>query len=62
MTPFHVRHVQPTDYKPGTAVQGHIEHLGDERLPPSAAVPLIAGLSIALWAAIYYATRGVMGL
>ena len=59
MTPIHV---PSTEYSPDAAVQGHTEHRGDERLPPSLAVPLIAGMSAALWAAIWYAGRGVMGL
>ena len=62
MASVQTRHVPSTEFNPGVVVQGHVEHRGDERLPPSLAVPVIAGLSAALWAAIWYVGRGVMGL
>ena len=62
MPPIQVRHIPSREFSPDVAVEGQLEHRGGERLPPSIAVPLIAGLSAALWAGIWYAARGMAGL
>ena len=61
MPPTQVHHIPSSEFRPDAAVPGYIEHRGDQRLPPSVAVPLIAGLSAALWAAIWCGVRGMMG-
>ena len=62
MPPVQVHHVPSDHFNADTVIYDHIEYCEEERLPSSVAVPLIVGLSAALWAAIWYAGRSVMGL
>jgi hypothetical protein len=61
MTPTQVHHVPLQEYSRRIELDGCIEFREDERLSPALAVPLIAGLSTAMWAAIWYAGRSLMG-
>jgi len=54
MTPIQVRQASTEEFGRNTDLQDYVGHRDYERLPPSFAVPLIAGLSTALWAAIWY--------
>ena len=62
MTPIQVRHASLQELGCHAALQGCMEHGEVERLPLSVAMPLIAGLSTALWVGIWYVGRGLMGL
>ncbi len=62
MTPIQVRHASSQEFCRQADLQGYMEHREVERLPPFLAVPLIAGLSTALWAAIWYVGRSLTGL
>ncbi len=61
MTPIQGYRVSSQELGRHTDLQGYMEHGEVERLRPSLAMPLIAGLSTALWAAIWYVARGSMG-
>lgn len=62
MTPIQVRHTSLQELGRHADLQGRMEHGEVERLPPYVAVPLIAGLSTALWVGIWYIGRGLTGL
>jgi len=62
MTPLQVRHASTDDFGRSADLQGYIGNRDDERLPPFVAVPLVAGLSTVLWAAIWYIGRSLTGL
>ena len=62
MTSIQVCHAPSQELGRHADLQGYVEHTEVERLPPSLAVPVIAGLSTALWAVIWYVGRSLMGL
>ena len=62
MTSIQVRLASSQELDRPADLQDNIEHTEVERLPPRLAVPLIAGLSTALWAAIWYVGRSLTGL
>ena len=62
MTPIQVCHASSQDSGLHADLQGYVKHGEVERLPPSLAVPLIAGLSTALWAGLWYVGRSLTGL
>ena len=62
MTPIQVYHASSQELGHHADLQGCMERGEVERLPPYLAVPLIAGLSTALWAVIWYAGRNLTGL
>lgn len=61
MTPIQVRHASTKEFGRNTDLQDYVGYRDNERLPPSLAVPLIAGLSTALWTVIWYIGRSLIG-
>ena len=55
-------HVGHTELSADGAIPGYIEHEDADPAPLSVAVPLIAGLSGALWAVLWFAGRSLAGL
>ena len=55
-------HVPHVEFRVDGTVPGHIEHEDGEAAPLCLAVPLIAGLSGALWAVLWFAVRGAASL
>lgn len=62
MIPIQVHRTSSQELIHHVDLPGYMDGGEVERLPPSLAVPLIAGLSTALWAAIWYAGRSLTGL
>lgn len=62
MATSQVHHASSDRFEADTVAQDYIRHRGGERLPPSLAMPLIAGLSGTLWVIIWHIGRSVTGL
>jgi len=62
MPPIQVCPASTDEFGRNADLQGYIAHRDDQRLPPCLAMPLIAGLSTALWAGIWYIGRSLTGL
>jgi len=61
MTPIQICPASTDEFGRNADLPGYRKHRGDERLPLSLAMPLIAGLSTALWAAMWYIGRSLTG-
>ncbi len=61
MTPIQVCPASTDEFGLNADLPGYRKHGDDERLPLSLAMPMIAGLSTALWAAVWYIGRSLTG-